>query len=69
MLNLDFDLPCINTPRRCSQGSPTYDWLSKTASQLLIQLTVRIWQLGSVHKIHIPIEATSPFNFNVPCRT
>jgi len=34
------------------------------ASPQLIQWTVRInrfWQLGSVHKIHIHLEATSPF--------
>ena len=25
MLNLNFDLPCKTTPRRCSQGSPGED--------------------------------------------
>ena len=41
----------------------TFYWSSKTASPQLIQWTVRInrfWQLWSVHKIHIHLEATSP---------
>ena len=48
-------------------GVLTFYWSGRTASTpstLLIQWTVRInrfWQLGSVHKIHIYIEATSPF--------
>ena len=44
-------------------GFQTFYWSSRTASPQLIQWTVRInrfWQLGSVHKIHIHLVATSP---------
>ena len=48
-------------------GFLTFYWSRRTASPLLIQWTVRInrfWQLGSVHKILIHLEATSPFWLN-----
>ena len=46
----------------------TFYWSSRTASPQFIQWTVginRLWQLGSVHKIHIHLEATSPFAFTL----
>ena len=47
-------------------GFKTFYWSNRTTSPQLIQWTVRInqfWQLGSVHKIHFNLEATSPLCF------
>ena len=47
-------------------GFQTFYWSRRTASPQFIQWPVRInrlRQLGSVHKIHIHLEATSPLSF------
>ena len=55
------------TDLSCHKWFPDFFW-SRAASPQLIQRTVRInrfCKLGSVHKIHINLEATSPLNGKV----
>ena len=51
----------------CLNWFPDFLLVKQNSFTQFIQWTVRInrfWQLGSVHKIHIRLEATSPFEFS-----
>ena len=57
------------TDPSCHYWFPDFLLVKQNASPQLIQWTVKInqfWQLGSVHKAHIHLEATSPLRFFSP---